>query len=76
MEMDTKVTTTGLALPPVLGIQVGLYCDRSAGGFWPAGPWRDHWGKVLVLGVDAGPLRLRLVAERLRPGLTVERGLL
>lgn len=77
MAMESKVTTTGLALPPVAGVQLALYCDRNRAGFWPARPWRDEWGcgRVQVLGVDTGAVRLRLVVERLRPGLRTEWGL-
>lgn len=73
-----SIATTGLALPPLAGVQLALYGDRCAAGFQPAGLWRDCWGKVsgrvLTLGVDAGPVRVRLVLERLRPDSKAEWG--
>jgi hypothetical protein len=78
MGMRKSIATTGLALPPLAGVQLALYLDRCAAGFQPAGPWRDCWGKalgcVLTLGVDAGPVRVRLVLERLRPDSKAEWG--
>ena len=72
------MATTGLAQPPLAGVQLALYGDRCAAGFQPAGLWRDFRGKasswVLTLGADAGPVRMRLVLERLRPGYRTEWG--
>jgi hypothetical protein len=75
MIKEEKVITTGLALPPAMGLQAALYCDRCTNG-WGLKGWRDHWGQVNVLGLDVGPVRLRLVLERLRPGATTKWGLL
>lgn len=65
-------STSGLALPAVGGVQLAAYVDRCPSGFWPAGAWRDRWGQgpgvVRTLGLDIAGVRLRLVAERLRPG--------
>jgi hypothetical protein len=66
------VSTNGLALPAVGGVQLALYVDRCPSGFWPAGAWRDCWGEspavVRTMGLDIAGVRLRLVVERLRPG--------
>lgn len=78
MEMGSRIATRGLALPPLGGVQVAAYVDRSAEGFWPVGLWRDRRGqapgRVWLAGLDAGPLRVRLVLERLQPGARVEWG--
>jgi len=73
-----SIAIRGLALPPLAGVQLALYGDRCAAGFQPAGLWRDCWGTasgwVLTLGLDAGPVRVRLVLERLRPDSKAEWG--
>jgi hypothetical protein len=66
------VSTNGLALPVLGGVQLAFYMDCCPAGFWPAGAWRDRWGEepatVRTLGLDIAGVRLRLVIEQLRPG--------
>jgi hypothetical protein len=73
------VSTSGLALPAVGGLQLAFYADRRPSGFWPAGAWRDRWGEgpavVRTLGLDIAGVRLRLVVEELRPGASWDWGL-
>ncbi|MFN4865861.1 MAG: hypothetical protein ACK5GZ_06020 [Cyanobium sp.] len=78
-ENNAAVVIRGLALPVVLGWQVGVYCDGCLGGFGPVGVWRDSWGagRVRALGIDLQVVRLRLVLERVARGCccTPEAGL-
>jgi len=69
-ENTAAVVIRGLAMPVVMGWQVGVYCDRCPDGFAPVGVWRDSWGagRVRTLGIDLQVLRVRLVVERLRRG--------
>jgi hypothetical protein len=71
--------TRGAQLPVLWGWQLAIYCDRQPEGFWPMRPWLDYWettpGAVKTLGLDVGPVRLRLVLERGRPGSRAEWGL-
>jgi hypothetical protein len=73
MSIDSTITTRGLVFPAVGGIQLALYFDRCATGFRLAWPWQDHWskssGSVATWGLDAAVLRVRLVVERLSPGM-------
>ena len=66
------VSTSGLGLPAVGGLQLAFYVDRYPSGFRQGGAWRDRWGRgpgaVRTLGLDIAGVRLRLVAEQLRPG--------
>jgi hypothetical protein len=65
---NPAVAIRGLALPVVMGWQVGVYCDRCSAGFRPVGVWRDSWGagRVRTLGLDLMGVRVRLVVERVR----------
>jgi len=65
-ESNAAVVIRGLALPPLLGVQLGLYLDRCPAGFGPVGVWRDCWGagRVRTLGFDLLGVRLRVVVER------------
>jgi hypothetical protein len=63
----TWCVTRGVQLPALWGRQLAIYCDREAEGFWPMGPWRDRWNAVRTLGLDAGVVRVRLVAEQVPP---------
>ena len=65
-ENNAAVLTRGVALPVVLGRQLGLYFDRCSVGFGPASLWRDSWGGggVRTVGLDLLGLRLRVVLER------------
>lgn len=70
------VVIRGLAMPVVMGWQVGVYCDRCPGGFGPVGVWPGSWGagRVRMLGIDLQVLRLRLVLERVRRGAGADWG--
>ncbi len=63
---NPAVVMRGLALPVVMGWQLGVYCDRCLAGFGPMGVWRDSWeaGQVRTLGLDLMGVRVRLVLER------------
>jgi hypothetical protein len=65
-ESNAAVVIRGLALPPLLGVQLGLYLDRCPAGFGPGGLWRDSWGagRVRTLGLDLLGVRMRVVVER------------
>ena len=70
---ESNVVVRGLALPVVMGWQVGLYCDRDLGcpaAYSPVQLWRDSYGKgrwrVWTLGADLGRVQLRVVLERVR----------
>lgn len=77
MTENTAVVIRGLALPVVLGWQLGVYCDRCLGGFGPVGVWPGSWGagRVRTLGIDLQGMRLRLVLERVRLGAGADWGL-
>ncbi len=76
-ENNAAVVIRGLALPPLLGVQLGLYLDRCPAGFGPVGLWRDSWGagRVRTLGLDLPGVRVRVVLERVPPGAAAEWGL-
>jgi hypothetical protein len=77
IENNAAVVIRGLALPPLLGVQLGLYLDRCPAGFGPAGLWRDNWGagRARTLGLDLLGVRLRVVLERVPAGAIAEWGL-
>jgi hypothetical protein len=82
-ENNAAVVIRGLALPPLLGVQLGLYLDRCPGGFGPMGLWRDSWGagRMRTLGLDLPGVRVRVrvrvrvVLERVPAGAAAEWGL-
>ncbi|MCP9823896.1 hypothetical protein [Synechococcus sp. EJ6-Ellesmere] len=58
------ITSTGLALPALLGHQLAAHIDRAGTPFgW--GPWSLAEGHATTFGLDAGRVRLRLVLDRL-----------
>ncbi|NQV11055.1 MAG: hypothetical protein HQ527_07815 [Cyanobacteria bacterium] len=62
--MTTIITTTGLALPALLGHQLAAHIDRAGTPFgW--GPWSLTEGRSTTFGIDAGCMRIRLVVDRL-----------
>lgn len=77
--LSAAVKTSGFALPPMAGVQVAVYVDRHPTGFHPAGAWRDRWGgndcAVHTYGLDLLGVRLRIVVERLAPGVRTTWGL-
>jgi hypothetical protein len=76
-ENNAALVTRGLALPPLLGVQLGLYLDRCPAGFGPVELWRDSWGagRVRMLGLDLLGVRLRVVLERVPADAVAEWGL-
>ena len=63
------VRTQSVYLPSIAGWLLALHVDRCKGGFSSVGGWRDCWPgaggcPVRTLGVDLGPVRVRVVIER------------
>jgi hypothetical protein len=59
------IQSWGLFLPPIAGVEVSAYVDRSATGFNSGLFWRDRRGSLWIGGCDLGRQRLRMVLQRL-----------
>ncbi|MBD2550953.1 hypothetical protein H6G65_15445 [Microcystis elabens FACHB-917] len=57
------ITSTGLALPALLGHQLALHLDHADASLG-CGLWSDHDGPTRTWGLGLGQLRLRLVVDR------------
>ncbi len=73
--MNYTITSTGFALPVLLGHQLALHLDHATASLG-RGLWSDLDGPTTTWGIDLGRYRVRLVADRVEGRRSTGWGLL
>ena len=73
--MTCTITSTGFALPVLLGHQLALHLDHADASLG-RGRWSDHDGPTTTWGLDLGRYRVRLVIDRVGTSRSTGWGLL